>query len=286
VNEFRIGYNRFFYTATSLSGGVNLGAQAGIPGIPSFGSFTNGLPTIAITGISSIGDALLSPRGQNVRQVLDNVSFTTGAHSFKFGFDHRRTEFNVRQGSSSEGSFSYTGVYTNDPTTRAGGQAFADFLLGYPQSASIGTPLDLGSRVHNYSAFAQDDWHPNSRLTLNLGVRYEFTTPVCDVNNRLANFNPAINNLSSPNPAESRTAPRCMRITTTSHRAWASLTRWVSRPSCEPDTGCSIRWRMLDITSGRRILHSRSEPPFKAIKSRRVPRPDRRSGSRRSMPGI
>ena len=116
VNEFRIGYNRFFYTATSLSGGVNLGTQYGIPGIPSFGSFTNGVPSIGITGISSIGEALLSHRGQNVRQILDNVSYSTGAHSFKFGFDHRRTEFNVRQGSSSEGSFSYTGVYTNDPT--------------------------------------------------------------------------------------------------------------------------------------------------------------------------
>ena len=195
VNEFRIGYNRFFYTATSLSGGVNLGTQYGIPGIPSFGSFTNGVPSIGITGISSIGEALLSHRGQNVRQILDNVSYSTGAHSFKFGFDHRRTEFNVRQGSSSEGSFSYTGVYTNDPLSRGGGQAFADFLVGYPQTASIGTPLDLGSRVHNYSAFAQDDWRATSRLTLNLGVRYEFTTPVCDVNNRLANFDPATNSL-------------------------------------------------------------------------------------------
>ena len=63
----------------------------------------------------------------------------------------------------------------------AGGNAFADFLLAYPVSGSIGTPLDLGARVHNYSAFAQDDWHPSSRLTLNLGVRYEYITPVFDV---------------------------------------------------------------------------------------------------------
>ena len=106
----------------------------------------------------------------------------------------------MRQGSSSQGSFSYTGVYTNDPTSRAGGQAYADFLLAYPVSASIGTPLDLGSRVHNYSAFAQDDWRATSRLTLNLGVRYEYTTPVFDVNNRLANFDTATNSLVFAKP--------------------------------------------------------------------------------------
>jgi hypothetical protein len=143
VNEVRVGYNRFFYTASPLSNGMNLGAQYGIPGIPTF-SGISGLPSLGTTGLTGIGEALTSHRGQNVRQVLDNISYTSGRHSWKFGFDHRRTEFNLRQGSSSQGSFSYTGVYTNDPTSRAGGQAYADFLLAYPVSASIGTPLDLG----------------------------------------------------------------------------------------------------------------------------------------------
>jgi hypothetical protein len=199
VNEVRVGYNRLFYTASPLSNGVNLGAQYGIPGIPTF-SGISGLPSVSTTGLTGIGEALTSHRGQNVRQVLDNVSYSWGRHSWKFGFDHRRTEFNLRQGSSSQGSFSYTGVYTNDPVSRAGGNAFADFLLAYPVSGSIGTPLDLGARVHNYSAFAQDDWHPTARLTLNLGVRYEYTTPVFDVNNRLANFDRAANNLVFAKP--------------------------------------------------------------------------------------
>jgi hypothetical protein len=199
VNEIRVGYNRFFYTASPLSNGVNLGAQFGIPGIPTF-SGISGLPSITTTGLTNIGEALTSHRGQNVRQVLDNVSYTNGRHSLKFGFDHRRTEFNLRQGSNSQGSFSYTGVYTNDPTSRAGGQAYADFLLAYPVSSAIGTPLDLGARVHNYSVFAQDDWRATSRLTLNLGVRYEYTTPVFDVNNRLANFDTAANNLIFAKP--------------------------------------------------------------------------------------
>ena len=135
VNEFRIGYNRFFYTASTLSNGVNLGSKYGIPGIPDFGVL-NGLPAVNTTGFTGVGEALNSHRGQNVRQVLDNVSFTSGRHARKFGFDHRRTEFNLRQGSSSRGSFSYTGVFTNDPSTRAGGNSFADFLLAYRRAAA------------------------------------------------------------------------------------------------------------------------------------------------------
>jgi hypothetical protein len=218
VNEFRIGYNRFFYTAAALSNGVNLGTKYGIPGIPDFGDL-NGLPSVGTTGLTAVGEPLTSHRGQNVRQVLDNFSYVSGRHAWKFGFDHRRTEFNFRQGNSSQGSLTYNGVFTNDPNTRAGGNAFADFLLGYPASSSIGSPLAPGSRVRNYSAFAQDDWRVSSRLTLNLGVRYEYTTPVFDVNNRLANFNLPANALvfaqpggiedrSLANPDRNNFAPR------------------------------------------------------------------------------
>jgi outer membrane receptor protein involved in Fe transport len=63
----------------------------------------------------------------------------------------------------------------------AGGRAY-EFPARLSVSASMSTPLDLGSRVHNYSALLRDDWHATSRLTLNLGVRYEYTTPVFDVN--------------------------------------------------------------------------------------------------------
>ncbi len=200
VNEVRIGYNRFFYTASALANGVNLGAKYGIPGIPSYGQL-DGLPTISTTALTSVGEPLTSHRGQNVRQVLDNISFISGRHAWKFGFDHRRTEFNLRQGNSSQGSFTYTGVFTDDPNTRTGGAAFADFLLGVPVSSAVGSPLDLGARVRNYSAFAQDDWRPTSRCpTLNSGVRYEYTTPVFDVNNRLANFDLETNSLIFAQP--------------------------------------------------------------------------------------
>src|SRR5262249_16051928 len=145
----------------------------------------NGLATVGISGFSSLGDNFDTRRGQNVYQVLDNVTLVRGAHSFKMGFDHRRTGFNLNQGSSPRGNFSYSGVFSQNPLARSTcGNAFADFLLGLPNSTNIGNLVHMGIRIRNYSAFAQDDWKVTPRLTMNVGVRYEYTTPVTEVANR------------------------------------------------------------------------------------------------------
>jgi outer membrane receptor protein involved in Fe transport len=85
-------------------------------------------------------------------------------------------------------------VFSQNPSSRTGsGNAFADFLLGLPDSSSIGTNVRAGIRVRNYSSFIQDDWKGSNRLTMNIGVRYEYTTPVIEVADRMANFDMATN---------------------------------------------------------------------------------------------
>ena len=200
INEFRAGYNRLYATVTPRSDGKNLASEFGIKGVPDDVQ-SNGLTVVGITGFSSLGDSFDTRRGQNVYQVLDNLSIISGRHTFKMGFDHRRTQFNLGQGSSPRGSFTYNGVFSQDPRDRSRtGSPFADFLLGVPDSASIGTNVRGGTRVRNYSAFIQDDWKATGRLTLNIGLRYEYTTPVVEAANRMANFDIAANRLVFAQP--------------------------------------------------------------------------------------
>jgi hypothetical protein len=206
VNEFRTGFNRLFATVTPRSNGQNLATAFGIRGVPDDRQ-SNGLSVVSISGFSALGDSFDTRRGQNVYQVLDNMTFISGRHSFKAGFDHRRTQFNLGQGSSPRGAFTYDGVFSQDPGNRSRtGNGFADFLLGYPDSASIGTNVRAGTRVRNYSAFLQDDWKVSSQLTMNIGLRYEYTTPVTEPANRMANFDIGSNSvvLAKPGSLQSR----------------------------------------------------------------------------------
>jgi len=200
INEFRAGYNRLYATVTPRSEGKNLATEFGIRGVPD-DLQSNGLTLVSITGFSPLGDSFDTRRGQNVYQVLNNLSIISGSHTFKMGFDHRRTQFNLGQGSSPRGSFTYNGVFSQDPRDRSRtGNPFADFLLGVPDGAAIGTNVRAGTRVRNYSAFIQDDWKATSRLTLNIGLRYEYTTPVVEAANRMANFDIATNRLVLAQP--------------------------------------------------------------------------------------
>lgn len=193
INEARVGFNRLYATVTPRAQGKNLATEFGVRGVPDDRQ-SNGLTTVGITGFSSLGDSFDTRRGQNVYQVLDNLTVIMGRHSLKMGFDHRRTQFNLGQGSSPRGAFTFNGVFTQNPAGRTGtGNPFGDFLLGYPDGASIGTNVRAGIRVRNYSSFIQDDWKVSTKLTLNIGVRYEYTTPVVEVANRMANFDIATN---------------------------------------------------------------------------------------------
>ena len=189
VNEFHGGVNRL--DAVRLpQDRQNIIQQYGFKGIPFYSDIT-GLPAISVTGFTSLGEGGTLPNVKlsQVFQYSDAVNIIHGPHSFKAGADIRFIQSNAFTPSSTRGSFTFSGVYTQNPQGRPGtGSAVADFLLGEPASATMTTPTIGDYRQRYYGFFFQDDWQVSQKLTLNLGVRWDLDSPFWDHLNRMSNF--------------------------------------------------------------------------------------------------
>jgi hypothetical protein len=183
VNEFRYGFvrqlvNLHELTNTPLS---TLTAQYGIKGVPGSASLF-GLPEFDFNGgigFQGLGETGSMPNFKihQVHQYLDNVSWNHGNHNFKFGTDLHWQRSDILGGNSSHGQFQFNGTFT--------GISLADFLLGMSSQSTLTTALVGEMRFRNYMFYAQDDWKVTPRLTLNIGLRYELTTPWWEKHNNM-----------------------------------------------------------------------------------------------------
>jgi Carboxypeptidase regulatory-like domain len=183
VNEFRYGFVRQLVNLHELTNQPlsELTAQYGIKGIPGNGSLF-GLPLFTLNGgigFQGLGEPGSMPNFKihQVHQYLDNVSWNRGNHNFKFGTDLHWQRSDILGGNNSHGQFQFNGTFT--------GVSLADFLLGMSSQANLTTALIGQMRFRNYMFYAQDDWKIRPRLTLNLGLRYEFTTPWWEKHNNM-----------------------------------------------------------------------------------------------------
>lgn len=198
LNEFRFGFTRMNELSPNRLAGIKAAELAGIRGVnnPNI-AFTDGLPQIGISGFSTIGEVTFLPfiSRINTFQYIDNLIQVKGRHTLKYGIDVRRRQFNFYQPPAQRGSFSFTGVFTNNPAAPAGsGSGYADFLLGLPQSSSqeAKTNSFTGQRSTEWSSYVADTWSLTPRLTMDIGFRYELTTPRTEVADRQANFDPSV----------------------------------------------------------------------------------------------
>jgi hypothetical protein len=200
TNSLGFTYNHNRASTTNLYSEVtDVAGNAGITGI-SADPFDWGLPGISFSNFAGFSGPIPSRELDQTYTVSDTVIWNRGKHNWRFGGDYRRILQGFRSARNAEGSFLFTGFATAEYLTGSAvsgtGYDFADFLLGLPQQTSLqsGT-TDYEFRANSYDFYAQDDWRIFANLSLNLGLRYEYTGPFSESENRIANldvsFNPA-----------------------------------------------------------------------------------------------
>lgn len=192
-------------------GGASMQSLYGITGLPTSSDLTGGLNTQNITGYTTgiIGRQATNPQFQNPTtwNPKVNYSWMKGRHTLKFGGEMHVIHTEVMDINPVYGLLGYAGQFSK-PTCALLGQAagcaitadtasynLADFMFGLPSQIQDANYLIGNYRQRDYFLYVQDDFHVNSKLTLNLGLRWEFATPRWERDNMLSNFDPVTNKM-------------------------------------------------------------------------------------------
>jgi hypothetical protein len=198
--ELRLGVNRTDAGKTAFgTGTLNMLEAYGITGLPTDAVFSGGLTEQNVTGWTAWGRQNSNPQYQNPFAVdmRLNYSWIRGSHTLKSGYEYQRINTEVDDVNPKYGQDSYAGQFSRPAGAAADTATYnlADFLMGARSSYSLVNPFIIELRQRMQFAYLQDDWRVSPRLTLNLGLRYEFATPQWDANNKLTNFDPATRTL-------------------------------------------------------------------------------------------
>ncbi|MGH9754645.1 MAG: TonB-dependent receptor domain-containing protein, partial [Blastocatellia bacterium] len=201
VGDFRFGFARGNYFTNPPNFGVDGAAAIGLKNVPNDPAIAGGVPKVNIQGFDAVGRHTSTPQFQTPRSwnPRATLSWTRGLHFIKFGTEFLHVQTKINDLNATIGSMSFQSrftVRTPPPPTipptpiPPSGSAVADLLLGLPTSLALTsfTVMDQGQDMQFY--FIQDDYKITSRLTLNLGLRYEYATPPREKNNNFANFDP------------------------------------------------------------------------------------------------
>ena len=191
INVARFASNRIAANPAVTSGLNN--ADYGI-NVPNTNPLAQGLAFMGVTGFFNLGDPQqpFVKRLNQVYEVSDHFTWTKGGHQLKFGADVQHQHMIIAFINRPNGDFGFDGRFT--------GNALADFELGLPSQFRRTTKNQAQDGTTTaYAAFAQDEFRPWTRLTLNYGVRYEVTPPFVDKNNALNAFHPGEQSTIFPN---------------------------------------------------------------------------------------
>lgn len=186
VNELRIGATRGYFPFVVRSFGGDWPSKLGLPSIVPADTF----PAIS-NGLTGFNTGTAGLRGSLNWQFLDQLNVVRGKHSMKIGFDLRLLQGHNLQRSAPSGSYAFAAGLTGNPIAPAGtGSSYATFLVGAVSSASVSTHVGESQVTHSISGYFQDDWKVSRKLTLNLGLRYDYQSQAVERNNGASNFDP------------------------------------------------------------------------------------------------
>ena len=206
VNDFRVGANRLIRRRSPIAFGDRYFNDE----IKVYGTladdfpFHRGIPDVRIRSYENLGSSGTQWNMNHAYTANNTLSINKGNHNLKLGIQYYKHGQNTYFGSNRRGRFDFNGDFTGD--------GFADFLLGYLDSSNRTTPgpaftelfghcylvepdraknacgIDFHPFITSYSGFFQDDWKFSPRLTLNLGLRYEYNTPLREKYGRMKTY--------------------------------------------------------------------------------------------------
>ncbi len=263
VNEARFGYTRFFNSlGTLIAAKLDVVSDIAVPNQNPGAAITWGIPNVVFNssgGLTAIGDANDGPfaNNNNTLQFFDKLSWVHGKHTFAFGFEYDRQNFNQLGNQFSRGVFTFQPFTTQspvpDPVTgkKTGGYAFAEFLLGNLFVSTNAAAVANAKFQRNVEhAFIDDTWKVHHKLTLSLGLRYELTPPFTNI---LGNY----------------FTVKIPKFITTPNAPPADWPYFVRQSGCtDPYQGLSIHWTQTNAVCGGGLNHNLMETKYKSFAPR------------------
>ena len=209
VNEFRFGYNSLFNNISQELAGVENVNERLNTAVKVDDPNSWGVPDINLTGstLNRFGNDANGPFSIDNKyyQIVDNFSWVSGKHSWRFGGEWRYNQFLQVGNEFARGRFTANGSFTGNGNTLAGGYNGADFLLGHFSTIESAVALARGDfRNTEIGLYVDDTWKVTPRLTINWGLRWELFQPLLDKFGIQPNFQlrqplPGIANEPDPN---------------------------------------------------------------------------------------
>lgn len=196
MNHLTYGSNFTWRLNASINADQGWGTKVGVKNTPNPDRL---FPAVSMDGYSAWGTANWGGAESKTWTGADDLNVISGSHSLKFGFLYQRDHYNGYGQHTAAGSYSFSRMTTSLPLdqTQRTGNGFASMLLGQVNSSSIQTLRQVSDQLGYYAAYAQDDWRASNKLTVNYGIRYEYTPPTVEgyFPDGYSNFDPTL-----PNP--------------------------------------------------------------------------------------